>query len=165
MNARHIENAVEFNSSPAGFWSSALQPGKLSVNVSRADGSTWHSEVLELTDDVTLHVDLASMRVRGTVTVGDKPLEAKLTFRDKLGRTATATTDGDGKFSVLLPRSAEQKWDVVVNSEKPPVRKTLRSVPIRIAESGDGTADIKVPAMSITGEFPAAAIPPRPRHF
>jgi hypothetical protein len=152
VSQRFLEEEVQSDATLAGSWTSpALQPGKFIVNITRGDGSIWHSESIEINDDTTVHVQLASMHVQGTVTIGGKPLQAMLTFHDLHGRSAKGKSDEAGKFKVVLPKSKEQQWNVVVQAEKPAVRKTVRNVTIKRSENGGATAEIEVPAIAITG--------------
>ncbi|HEX6086709.1 MAG TPA: carboxypeptidase-like regulatory domain-containing protein [Thermoanaerobaculia bacterium] len=154
---RRTERRVvaEGPASPDGSWSTEhLLPGTYELIVRPKGGPVWRVETITISDALTTQpVSVPSLRFEGTVTLGDKPLAAKLTFG---GAHAEATipwrSDESGRFRGYMPVPKEKTWAVTVQSETPPVEVTLPDVPMHINESeGVARVDIRLPFTSLTG--------------
>ncbi|MCU1229840.1 MAG: hypothetical protein JWO97_2724 [Acidobacteria bacterium] len=133
-----------------GTWTSqGLSAGDYLVSVKTTDGSDWDVEDVALraaSERVVLAVPL--VHASGTVSLGDKPLAAKLTLWQR-GRNFVNSND-DGVFAATLPGDADGEWQIEIESEKPPVTTVLRNVRGRITDSGV-VFDVKVPRTMISG--------------
>jgi hypothetical protein len=130
-----------------GVWQSApLHQGTYTLAIGPANGGVWMERDVEVGDAaVVVDADMHSSSSKGIVTLGDRALAAKLTFRSA---TVSAETEAkeDGTFSVLLPRDATE-WDVDVHNERPPVRRTLRHVVVN-----DGKIELHLPSTVVVGD-------------
>jgi hypothetical protein len=94
---------------------------------------------------VTLTVE--TVRVTGTVRLGDEPLLARLTFRGTPVQVRMES-DLDGRFVGVLPRDGE--WDVEVEAFAPPVRWRRRDVRV-VAQGGEAALALDLPDERVEG--------------
>jgi hypothetical protein len=146
---------AEGPASPDGSWSADhLLPGTYELIVRPKGGPVWRVETISISDALTTRpVYVPSLRFEGTVTLGGKPLAAKLTFG---GPYAEATipwrSNEEGRFSGYMPVPPERKWSVTVHSDVPPVEVTLNDVPMHVNEAqGVARVDIRLPFTSLVG--------------
>ena len=154
---RHTDRRVvaEGPASPDGSWSAEhLLPGTYELIVRPKGGPVWRVETITISDALTTKpVYVPTLRFEGTVTLGGKPLAAKLTFS---GAHAEAMipwrSDEEGRFRGYMPVPQEKKWTVTVRSDVPPVDVTLNDVPMHVNESeGVARIDLRLPFTSLAG--------------
>jgi hypothetical protein len=142
-----------------GLWKAeGLLPGRYSLTVSTSDGDEWHREDFVQNNDLELSVVLDSRMVHGKISFGDRPLHAKLSFSNGAGGNGSATSDEEGRFTVRLPDSAQQQWDVEVRSEEPAVKRVVSGVEV----VPDRELTIRIPTGRLRGEVVDEAGEPVP---
>lgn len=125
-----------------------VHAGAFDVEVRRANGARWSSQSVTIDqDDVTLPLMALGERIEGSVTLGDRPLAAAITF-DGEGGVALKSGE-DGRFVGEIPPGDEERL-VLVHATTPTVRRTLRVKPRR-AESGELSLDLHLPATTLIG--------------
>jgi hypothetical protein len=139
----------------SGTWSSVpLRSGKYELEVRAERGSTWDRRELEMRgDSPRIDVDLSSRRIFGTVTLGDRPLAAKIEL--SAGLTAIELQSGpDGKFDGYLPIAGREQWTAVVESREPTVEYRFPEV---VPQQRDGAPGmelhLRVPFTTLHGEL------------
>lgn len=154
---RHTGRRIvaEGPASPDGSWSADhLLPGTYELIVRPKDGPVWHVETITISDALTTKpVYVPSLRFEGTVTLGGRPLAAKLTFNGAHAEAAIPwRSDEEGRFRGYMPVPQERKWAVTVRSDSPPVDVTLNDVPMHVNEpEGVARIAIRLPFTSLTG--------------
>jgi len=142
-----------------GSWqSSGLSPGRFQIDVQPEGGDIWHSERLDVAPGIgPLFVEMPVVRVVGSVSLGDDPLAATLSFR-----TVRLASEADGSFEGYLPREGE--WTVQVSSEEPTVRRAFQGVEVR-KSPGKSYAEVTlhVPKTVLEGEVVDAVGQPVPK--
>jgi hypothetical protein len=140
MVAGESQRVTQSAASITGAWQhSGLNHGGYSLSVLDADGKAMAREGLGVWGGrqfVAITID--QVLVRGTLTVADEPLEARLEFFDIDGRRIWMTADADGRFAGMLP--AQGKWGVNVVREGRG-RIELRDIQVRRSDA-TGYADI-----------------------
>lgn len=119
-----------------GTWKKeGLPQGTYMIRIGSYSGDTWLLQEIELDASPSpVFLDLDVVRVVGTVTLGESPLSAVLTFGGRFGAPRIkARSDEDGHFELVLPRAGE--WIVHVASEAPPI---IREVPKVLVEPRPG---------------------------
>lgn len=150
-----VENEVTAVVPATGRWeASKLTPGHYALSIRRTPGDLWHFEELDLAGDMTREINLDLGMVKGTVTLGGKPLKAAVWFGGEHGQPRIPIfTHDDGTFRLLLPMPAHDLWWAVdVNAEQPYVRRSLTDVVIKRHEKGPATIDIDLPTTLVVGE-------------
>lgn len=112
-----------------------LAPGPYRIVVEAGRGSRWHTSRIDLAEGaaevLTLAIPVSD--VRGTVRLGDHPLEARLVFGGRSGPLrVTLTSDTEGRFSGRLPAdpSAASSWTLFVQSQDQSVTRVLEHVKV-----------------------------------
>ncbi|HEX7154373.1 MAG TPA: carboxypeptidase-like regulatory domain-containing protein [Thermoanaerobaculia bacterium] len=136
----------------SGTWTAPrLQPAEYAVSVSDGPaGSVWHREEVAIgAADAALHVHIAARAVEGSVRLGERPLQARLTFENDAGHSIKGESGDDGTFELLLPGRSDLRWTATVESETPFVKRMLE---VAVAEGGEGKRlVIDIPAATLTG--------------
>jgi hypothetical protein len=124
----------------------ALPRGDYQVVVMSDDEVRWATEAVSIVDSAE-EIDLALplVEVKGTVTLGGKPLRATLSFGDVPLRSGE-----DGAFGGIVMAPPEKGWEISITAEQPVVRRTLERIEPR---TGDGVArvDLELPSGAIEG--------------
>lgn len=107
------------------------------------DSERWFSEIIRLDPAPgPLVIEIPLMWVRGTVTLGSRPLSARLAFGGSSGAVRVYfESDVEGSFAGFLPRA--DKWIVQVTADHPPVSRILNSIPISPSDNSS-EANIKI---------------------
>jgi Carboxypeptidase regulatory-like domain len=126
---------VEVTESPAsldGMWQSpALQPGRYRISVASGVDDVWHEEEIVLGPaDHEMAVLLRQLEITGAVSLGKRPLEAALTFSNGAGVKVKTQSDAEGTFTLVVPVTPKDRWNVAVESDAPPVQRTVAGVEI-----------------------------------
>lgn len=152
-------NAAEFHAeskvSATGEWTrSKLVAGDYQLQIRQAsggvrgEGALWKSEDLRIeSEDVTIAIIALPVTVDGLVTLGGRPIEAKLSFGGEGG--PMLSSDDDGRFTGPIP-PGERERRILVEAKTPQVTRTVWS---KIEPGTDGHAYLRVdlPATSLTG--------------
>lgn len=150
------ESVASAPASLGGAWSrERLASGqKTRVRVRTASGQVWWVDERPFTLTGPVHrrtIDLGYEEIRGSVKLGEAPLEAILAFGAPKEMISIGLRSGpDGVISGALPRVGE--WHVVVTSERPPVHREL-DVEVRKAEDGRGRVEIVLRDLALVGEI------------
>jgi hypothetical protein len=141
---------------PDGRWSRERLPaGTYDLKVLRADGSSWHTEQVELEAGANLvDVSPGRMRVTGSIRLGSDPLKATLVLGDRSARvSATFESDAKGGFQGWLPQLdvGTARWFVRVNATDPQTAVAYEEVkPERVSE-GEAHFALAIPDKTIEG--------------
>jgi hypothetical protein len=108
-----------------------------------------------------IQIEIASVAVSGTLSIGEEPFAGVLYFGGERGaERATAESDEEGAYAVVLPRAGS--WPVDIRSEEPPIRRRMSSVAVpEPRDSAAVTVDIDLPDSRIYGRVvtPSGAVP------
>ncbi len=129
-----------------------LTPGEFTLRVSGSRGEAVHSAPLVVEPgEGFFEVRLGLVEVKGSVTLGKKPLAATVWFGGQQGSVRVkAIADEKGKFVTFLPRSGE--WIVEVIGEGVGVRRRFQAVDVGGPGARARTVDLVIPATWIRGE-------------
>jgi hypothetical protein len=138
--------------SAKGEWSQRrILPGEYRLEIQQEDGAEWKVEEFTVRSedaDRVLDIAVSSQRVAGQVTLGDRPIAARVQLGGENGPALVADQSGD--FEGELPSFTGDETVLFVTSETPHVQRTL-------TVKGDREADatiyfrIKLPATAVTG--------------
>ena len=134
-----------------------LTAGNYHAVISSADGTSWMERYFNLgAGSGPLLLRLASLKVGGRVRLNMQPVRARLMFfNDAGGKTATFTSDDDGRFQGLLPVAANGKgtsWTVEAHVVQPPVTRRLLNVQVAVAGGAGLTwLDLDFPTVAVRG--------------
>lgn len=118
-----------------------LEHGVYALDVVSDDGSLVARRDLELRAGTTpLDLTIGEVVVRGTIRVGEEPLEAELRFESNDGRV-TMTSDASGTFAGTLPN--EGTWQVQVSPAHARQRMRVRKLDVRVPE-GETAAPVEI---------------------
>jgi hypothetical protein len=147
---RHGEALGESPVSTAGDWTHpSLIAGKYTVEILTSNGEVWKSQDVTIEqDDVTLAVAALSATITGSVTLGDRPLKASLSFGGE--GWPKIESDPEGRFTGAIPPGDQEEHSVLVEAESPRVRRTIRAKAEK-DESGGLHLDIKLSATTLMG--------------
>jgi Carboxypeptidase regulatory-like domain len=138
-----------------GTWKHEAVAGTYELSVRDRDGGAWWSENVEIGfDDRKVEARLRATSVTGSVKVGDRPVAAKLTFgREGRPHNKTLVADEEGKFAGVIPSAGddENRWNIDVVADAPPIHRTLERVKPAIGENGELRFDIELPLTTVTG--------------
>lgn len=146
---------------PDGTWEQkGLRNARYLLVVSRADGSgQWATVPFELNGaDLELPIAIAPAPVAGRIHYGDRPIAAALHFGGEWSDAQQVLhSDDSGKFEGLLPPSTKELWDIYIQADTPPIRRTMTNVRGRKDTEGRIHFDIELPATAIVGSVLDAA--------
>lgn len=114
-----------------GVWEQkGLRDGEYLLTVERGGGGQWASVWFTLAGgDLDLPVSVALLKVEGTVSYGDQPIAARVTFGGEFGpRRQSLTANEEGKFAGVIPEPEGESWDVYIEADAPPTHVTLHGV-------------------------------------
>ena len=156
---RGLTGVSESAATPTGEWSlSGLIAGDYEVQIARANGGVWKSVDVTIGDtDVALPQTVFGESIRGVITLGERPLVAKLSFGGENG--ATLISDDNGHFEGEIPPDKSDERAIYVDAEAARVARTIRAKLDR-TESGTRIV-IKLPATLLTGRVIGAGGAPR----
>ncbi|HEV7764116.1 MAG TPA: carboxypeptidase-like regulatory domain-containing protein [Thermoanaerobaculia bacterium] len=103
-----------------------LQPGRYSVDLVDAEGSTFAYETFEVDSDLTFPILVQARVLRGRVLLADRPIEARIELTDGTVRTAKAKSDSTGRFTMILPEAKPKRWTAVVSADIPAIDRKLQ---------------------------------------
>ncbi len=130
-----------------------LTPAEYIVHLQTSREQTWWSETIEMeAEDLSHSITTRIVDVRGTVTLGEDPLEAELMFGGRWGAVRLNTkSDEEGKFQLFLPREGD--WQVGVTGHKPPIEREIHKVAIEAAEDTDRAwVELELPDTLVRGQ-------------
>ena len=150
-----VEIVTESQAGEGGKWAGrGLRVGDYDVDVVAAGQYSWHTARITIGDtDVHLPVDISAGRVRGSVTLGDRPVSAGTVHLGGMsGRIRhTVTTDGDGRFDTFAPAALAngRQWTVEVEAEHPSIHQKLEVT--ADVDGGEHVLAIVLPDLRIAG--------------
>lgn len=146
---------------PDGTWRhKSLRDGHYRLEVRRADESgQWASIAFDIAGaDLDLPIAITPIPVAGQIHFGDRAIAAKLHFGGDWAQTRQVLqSDDSGKFEGVLPPGNEESWDVYVEAEIPPIRRTLTNVRGRKDAEGRLHFDLDLPSTVIVGSVTDSA--------
>lgn len=133
-----------------GEWTApALLAGDYAVEIRRANGQSWKWQDVAIGDaDVELPLAVLGERVTGTITLGERPLAAKLSFGDEHG--SSLLSDDGGRFEGEIPPDEGDERLVFIESKSAQIVRTVR-VKLERTESGPRRAIIRLAATTLFG--------------
>lgn len=107
-----------------------LARGLYKLRILDPAGKMWASRELDFTAGVTTtFMDVPVVEVRGTVVLGEEPLEAASVFFAGSSGIEMVSNE-EGRFSGFLPRPGA--WSIEVRASEPRLRRNFKSVEIEV---------------------------------
>lgn len=156
----HVLDLVAEGFSREGRWAvPQLSAGDYMIEVAD-EVATWHSEPIEILAGPSEHwIVLEVVPVRGSVTVGDDPIKARVVFGGQAKPRLAFESDEEGRFEGLLPREGPWAVDLRFGADGK-VRQTLPEVNVEIADGKTyAEVNIRVPDTRIMGRVEEAGQP------
>ena len=151
----HVAKTVERSAaSLEGHWRRAdLERGTYRLEVRDARGSSWLAREIEVEPAMSpLFLQLEALPIKGSVSIGDEPLETTLVFGTLQRRpNIRIASDEEGHFEGYLPHGGT--WLVELLDEGSQLTRTIEPVEVR-RRPGKTYAefDISLPDTRLTGE-------------
>jgi hypothetical protein len=116
-----------------------------------SDGARWFVESVAIDGPpAPVVIRLPVVTVRGKLSLGRKPLQARLIFGGIGGPVGIPIeTNEEGSFEGSLPRDGD--WVVSVEAREPAVHRKLARVPVEANAAGVARADIDLPDGVVSG--------------
>lgn len=135
-----------------GMWKAEnLERGMYIVTVTSSAGTVVHQRGDMVSHGMApLQIAVETVTVRGTVTAGDDPVEARLEFRHDYGKRASMRSAADGTFSGALPADAEPRWNIKVTPTGSAASMFLNGVHVAPID-GVARIDIALPDGRLAG--------------
>lgn len=133
-----------------GTWESEPLPvGAYILTLLGPDGSSvWHKRVELSADNSAFQATLSPTEVEGRLTLGERPLAARLRFHRRLkGGEALSESGTDGRFTATVPELG--LWSVDVESSEPAVRRRIAEVEVNSSNAKD--IHLRLPGTSVRG--------------
>ncbi|MEO8381492.1 MAG: carboxypeptidase-like regulatory domain-containing protein [Acidobacteriota bacterium] len=148
--ARTVSLISESQATAAGEWSHrGLTAGEYEVQIRLASGELWKSETVVVGfEDVAIAVFAPAMRITGLVTLGDRPLSARLSFGGEGG--PMLNSDAEGRVTGEIPPDDQEERSILVEAETPRVRRTVKAR-IQRNEGRDAYFTINLTATTLMG--------------
>ncbi len=161
---RHGDILAESPLSDTGEWTHPhLIAGEYSIDVLTANGERWKSQEVTIEhDDVTVAVAAVATKITGSIHLGDRPLQASLSFPDEWG--VKLHSESDGEFTGEIPPDEHQERVILVEAEMPRVKRTIRAKTEK-EEDGRLRLQIRLPATTLIGRVLNADRSPDPHAF
>jgi hypothetical protein len=150
VGERQLDPITESNADTDGDWESApLPPGRYSLSIGTVEGDVWSDEpiVLEASDHHSV-VTLVRSGLHGSVTLGDQPLQAALTFTNSSGLNVRAQSNEQGRFSLNIAQSKDRTLTVRIDAEQPIVRRRIQ---VEAPADAERDVTIRLPASVLLG--------------
>jgi hypothetical protein len=136
--------------SNAGDWTHPrLIAGKYTIDILTSKHEVWKAQEVTIEqDDLTLAVAALSSTITGSVTLGERPLKASISFGGE--NWPKIESDSEGRFIGAIPPGEQEERSVLIEAETPRLRRTIRA---HIAKDGSGGLhlNIKLPATTLMG--------------
>jgi hypothetical protein len=147
---RPLTAVSESAATPNGDWTlNGLIAGDYRVYVSRANGQMWVAEDASIVDaDVAVPLTVFGERVTGMITLGDRPLAAKLSFGGEGG--LTLESNEEGRFEGEIPPDDGDERTIHVDAGPLDVIRTVRAK-LERSGSGERHITIRLPATALVG--------------
>jgi hypothetical protein len=147
-----VQTVARSVASITGQWShEGLESGSYSVSISDADGSRLASDgrwVAGETAYIPFTID--QVAVRGTLTLDDAPVNARLRFLDRFGKRVDMESDAEGRFSGVLPKQG--LWSVDIRRGDTRSILWLDGVEVRRSDAtGYADLSLELPAGRVHG--------------
>ncbi|HXU47384.1 MAG TPA: carboxypeptidase-like regulatory domain-containing protein [Thermoanaerobaculia bacterium] len=127
--------------------------GVYSIEVTDSLGNRFFDEpdaVVSGVEEVRLDVALDLIDLKGTVSLGDRPLAATLWFGGRYGAPRVEmSSNAKGEFAGVVPKAGS--WKVEVSSPEPELQSEAR---VKVEPNPQGTAEVEIelPDTSIAGQ-------------
>ena len=134
-----------------------LMAGNYRVAVSSSDGTPWLEQDIDLgIGGGPLLLRLASVNVTGQVTLGLRPVRARLVFSNQAGgEPVTLNSNKDGHFQGRLPIAPDAKetsWIVEAHVAEPPSTRRLVGINVlSVAGAASARLDLALPIIAVRG--------------
>ena len=154
--AGRAEDALTGVADKDGNWNAEVVPGQYLLQISRGDGSVWHSADVEVAaTDVYRSIFIPVTTVFGRVRLGDEPLsDAKIVFgSERESEQIRFVTNTDGEFQGEIPEKTADgplTWRISVTSENPSVQRASDYVATK-NDDGSLTFEIELPRTVVRG--------------
>ncbi len=149
-----LDDVIKGEPASEGRWQTkGLASGKYVVVIADEGGSGWVYRDVELErEGEQAAIDIPIVPVRGTVSLGKKPVPALLVFGGEHGALSIRMrADQEGEFRGYLPK--EGRWKVGVVLAKPPIRRNLDDVEVeRLEGAREAIVEIRLPGTTLGGE-------------
>ncbi len=124
--------------SMGGWWRhDGVPPGRYRVSLGPESRQWWFSEEIEIEQASSpIYVEMPVVEVRGTVSLGDEPVEGELLF----GAVALAS-DAEGRFEGFLPRPGS--WRIKVSGSRPEVERSVEGIRVE-PRPGKSYAELEI---------------------
>ncbi len=131
---------------------SKLLPQEYVVRVLSADGQSFFHKTMDFSQGEVFFVNLEMTPVRGTVRLGDEPVEAHVYFGGKSGtEKIVAKSDKEGRFFCVLPRAG--RWIVQVEAPAVHLSRFLEDVDIHCpGRRAECQVELTFPATALSGQ-------------
>lgn len=130
-----------------------LSAGDYWITVMSSRGEKWLGQEIRIEEGSgPLALELALVKVEGTVKLGTQPLAASLSFGGIYGAVSIPfRSDESGRFTGFLPKAGA--WEVDVTADDPPVTRRFRGVDVQASEAaGHASVEIVLEDAKVTGE-------------
>lgn len=134
-----------------------LMAGTYRVTVNGSDGMEWLKKDFVLSPDSgPLALQLAAVKVAGTVVLNDLPVRAHLLFSNQAGGDpVTLNSDDEGRFAGLLPIVAgaqDSTWVVEAHVIHPQTVRRILGVDVPTLAAGKtASLDLELPSIPVRG--------------
>lgn len=141
--------------SDVGTWSkSGLAAGEYRLFLRTETGDVWYYKVIDLKAgyDDSNEVSIQILRLVGTISIGEQPLEARIVLADDQSHVQVAfASDKQGEFSDYFPRVdfAAGRWSAIVRSSRSNV--TLSGIKAELVNESEARVVIGLPDGTLEG--------------
>ncbi len=143
-----VDPVTQAAASAAGQWTASnVTPGDYVLYIRRMNGSVWKIEEFTMpADDLNLPILIVGQRVKGTVTLGDRPIAATMQFEG----AEKFVADERGRFQGTVPKLPPEKTPILVTYDSPAINRHVE-VQGLTSPDGDTVFDIGLPNTTIMG--------------
>jgi hypothetical protein len=145
-----VTNELRYTTGDDGFALLDLGRGAYTITV-LASGQKFFLQSFEVDEQPgPLSIKIPMVQVVGKVSLGGKPIQARLIFGGERGpRSVTMESNEVGGFSGVLPQEGD--WQVQVEALSPPVHRRLRRVNVARGSSGKAEVEIQLKNSRLNG--------------
>lgn len=153
VDANRLDTITTGRTAEDGSWSHEAVAGEYLVQVGESDDAVWSSQTVHVAAaGVALRIEVHPLRITGKVTLGDRPIPARVIFGGRMkAKRKTVVADDEGKYSALVPLRGQEEWEVDIENDVPPIQRTLTDLKPSAGDDGNLRLDIRLPSSSIAG--------------
>lgn len=162
---RHADVVAESLVGENGEWTHpGLVAGDYTVQLVSSKGEYWVSkDVVVAQEDLDVTIAAVPAKISGSVHLGERPLEASLSFGGESG--PRIRTGSDGQFTGDLPAGEDRRdWTILVEADTPRVRRNVHANAVR-DEAGRLRLDLRLPPTTLMGRVLRKDRSPEPHAF